>query len=547
LDDKAKRRLSNKHKTNHELFAFYYDHLKVKLTPDQVIQYRALLDKFHQFLGEFPPSVELATQFLAQYTNRAQNTIVRYAGIIRSFMDWYGETLDIRPLKPKSLPEYVDPKDIKKLIDFIQTKGTHKGTIKRDVMLVKFGINTGLRRGELANLLVSDIQVEQGVVFVRHGKGDKDRIIPLLSNFVGELSEYIKDMQPTDHVFNLTDRSITDKISTWSKKAGLKIHTHSFRHYFAEQLIERGVPITLVSKLLGHENLETTAKYLGLRPGSLREAVEKLGEPRDERGNKTSISQNKLDQGCSSLKSLGVDDEKHGLPKELQTGQTLYMETPHKQKMRELAGDLQLEVGLPHVLEIFLRPRLNTVALSIDQEENHLYQGLRSHLESGGFSEVLKNIQDWETGAEQYLAKCHDLLESVKGKIPDNEVIGSSSGDPKPGLILDPFCGTVSTDVVARITGSPTQLGYKTARHSLHPDLLILKYGAYEIYLGLKTEDLEKYRKMHTNLIFEYASNPATLDMAALKKELSEIDTQIIRQLKIFSDMQRLPGNCKLC
>jgi len=81
LDDKAKRRLSNKHKTNHELFALYYNRLKVKLTPGQAVQYRDLLDKFHQFLGEFPPSVELATQFLAQYAIRAQNTMVRYTGV----------------------------------------------------------------------------------------------------------------------------------------------------------------------------------------------------------------------------------------------------------------------------------------------------------------------------------------------------------------------------------------------------------------------------------------------------------------------------------
>jgi hypothetical protein len=51
------------------------------------------------------------------------------------------------------------------------------------------------------------------------------------------------------------------------------------------------VPLTVVSALLGHENLETTAKYLGLRPESLREAVDKLAEPLDEEENESSISQ----------------------------------------------------------------------------------------------------------------------------------------------------------------------------------------------------------------------------------------------------------------
>jgi len=84
LDDKAKRRLSLRQKTNNELFTLYYDHLKVRLTPGQFDQYTQFLDKLQQFLGEFPPSVELATKFLAGYTNRARATLVRYAGMLRS-------------------------------------------------------------------------------------------------------------------------------------------------------------------------------------------------------------------------------------------------------------------------------------------------------------------------------------------------------------------------------------------------------------------------------------------------------------------------------
>jgi len=310
LDDKAKRRLSLKRKTNHELFTLYYDHLKVRLTPGQFDQYTQLLDKFHQFLGEFPPSVELATQFLTQYANRAQATLVRYAGIIRGFMEWYGESLDIRPVKPKSLPQYVEPDDIEQLIDFIRHKKTNKRTVERDVLLVRFATLTGLRRSELANLTVGDISLKRKVVIVRKGKGSKDRTVPLVSSLIPVLSEYIRDMKPTDIVFGLTERSITDKISTWSKKAGLKLHPHSFRHYFAEQLLERGVPLTVVSALLGHENLQTTAVYLGLRPESLREAVDKLGESQDKGGNESSKTQNGADYDISDYKSLSVYVEK---------------------------------------------------------------------------------------------------------------------------------------------------------------------------------------------------------------------------------------------
>ena len=310
LDDKAKRRLSLRRKTNHELFSLYYDHLKVRLTPGQFEQYTLILDKLHRFLGEFPPSVELATQFLARYTNHAQATLVRYAGMVRGFMEWYGESLDIRPSRSKSLPQYVEPADIERLIDFIGNKSTHKRTVERDVLLVRFATLTGLRRSELAHLTVGDIHIQQKVVIVRKGKGNKDRTVPLASSLVTVLPEYISNMKATDIVFGLTERSITDKVSVWSQKAGLKLHPHSFRHYFAEQLLEKGVPLTVVSALLGHEDLQTTAVYLGLRPESLREAVDKLNESSDDERDETSNIQKEGDHGIPDIRLLSEHIEK---------------------------------------------------------------------------------------------------------------------------------------------------------------------------------------------------------------------------------------------
>ncbi|MFC2034425.1 hypothetical protein ACFLTT_03385 [Chloroflexota bacterium] len=153
MDDKAKSRLSLKRKTNPELFKLYYDHLKIRLSPGQFDQYKLLLDKYHHFIGEFPPSVELATQFLTQYVNHAHSTLVRYSGMVSGFMNWYGESLDLKLTRPKSLPQYVEPDNIRRLIDFISHKNTHKLTIKRDVLLIRFATKTGLRRSELAHLI----------------------------------------------------------------------------------------------------------------------------------------------------------------------------------------------------------------------------------------------------------------------------------------------------------------------------------------------------------------------------------------------------------
>jgi integrase len=278
LDDKAKRRLSNRSKTNSQLFTGYYDLLKVKLSPDQFKQYKRLLDLFHAFLGEFPPSEELALEFLAQYSVRARATMVRYTGIIRGFMEWYGEDFNHRPRRPKKLPQWVNPDDIEQLKDRIRNKKTAKKTIKKDLMLIDFACNTGLRVGKLASLRVDDIKLKEQFVVVRMGKGQKDRAIPLEDKFTDRLGEYLKGMEPTDSVFGLEARSITDLIGTWAKKANVKITPHSFRHFFAEQLLDKGVDINIVSKLLGHESLDTTAIYLGLRPGAEREAINRLAK-----------------------------------------------------------------------------------------------------------------------------------------------------------------------------------------------------------------------------------------------------------------------------
>ena len=139
------------------------------------------------------------------------------------------------------------------------------------------------------------------------------------------------------------------------------------------------------------------------------------------------------------------------------------------------------------------------------------------------------------------------FIRGVKDNIPSDEVIVPPDGELKPGLILDPFCGTMCADVVGRVTGYPTQLGYTTELHFLNPNLWVLKYGARGIYIALNTEELDNHQKMHEDLIVAYASDPTTLDFATLRNNLSEIDTQISRQLQKFSDMERVPGYCELC
>ncbi len=283
LDDRAKRRLSRRRKTNPALFAEYFSALKLKLAPATYDAYTLTLTKFKEYLGEFPPSEELAISFLNSFENHKQNTLVRYSNIVRGFMVWMGEDLSFRPKRTKSLPQYVEPGDVDAVIREIENKKTHKQTIQRDVLLVHFMRITGTRRSEMGHLKVRDVVLDKKVVIIRGCKGKKDIAKPLPDNVIPTLAEFIRYRKPGDSLFGLAPRTVTDKVSYFAKKAGVPIHAHSLRHHYAETLLEAGAPITDVQALLGHENLQTTSAYLGLKPDGLRASVDKMNKLIEER------------------------------------------------------------------------------------------------------------------------------------------------------------------------------------------------------------------------------------------------------------------------
>ena len=92
-------------------------------------------------------------------------------------------------------------------------------------------------------------------------------------------------MAPTENVFKLKAPCIANKIRLFAKKAGISgFHTHSMRHKFACDLLERGANLKQVQELLGHENLATTEVYLSLTSNALREAVSLLDDSGRQKG-----------------------------------------------------------------------------------------------------------------------------------------------------------------------------------------------------------------------------------------------------------------------
>jgi len=267
-----------RNKTNDELFLLYDADLILRnKNARELKDCRRLLGLFHRELDNFPPSIDLAKRFLAQYADRKPTTLAKYASRIKMFMKWYGEPMDDFKVKiPKSLPPITQDTDIEALFEAIEHKRSHKDIIVRDILMVETALKTGLRRAELSNLEVRDCHTD--FIVIRHGKGDKDRVVPLLPALATRLSSFTRDMSPNNKVFNLKPGTISNKIKRFAKKAGIDFHAHMTRHKFACDLLNRGANLRQVQELLGHSRIDTTQVYLSVTDDGLREAINRLDD-----------------------------------------------------------------------------------------------------------------------------------------------------------------------------------------------------------------------------------------------------------------------------
>ena len=132
---------------------------------------------------------------------------------------------------------------------------------------------SGLRIGEVANLRVEDIESKKMRIFVRKGKGEKERYTVLPRTSLEMLREYYRMYQPKHpegYLFLNSQRNplkverIRVFFRRYRRKAKIdeKFVVHSLRHSFATDLIERGASILEVKELMGHSNIRSTMEYI---------------------------------------------------------------------------------------------------------------------------------------------------------------------------------------------------------------------------------------------------------------------------------------------
>ncbi len=127
---------------------------------------------------------------------------------------------------------------------------------------------------EAAHLKIADIDSQRMQLRVTCGKGAKERRVPLSPRLLKELREYWKQYRPVTYLFPgrtrdvpLAPTTIQKVIKASTARAGIErnITPHTLRHSFATHLLEAGVDLLAISRLLGHKSFSTTMKYLHVR------------------------------------------------------------------------------------------------------------------------------------------------------------------------------------------------------------------------------------------------------------------------------------------
>ena len=221
-------------------------------------------------------SAKSAEKYLSKSNHLKPNSRAKYATYLKGLLNYLDIPFDLTVKVPKTLPEYVEVSEIEKIVEWIKNRKTYRNTIEADLTLIETLMKTGMRRSELGNLKVEDTNLDKNRLYVRRGKGDKDRVIPIHTNLAERLTKLVEGKAGDDSVFGLLPRSIGNKFREWSKSAGVDLHTHSFRHYFATTLVEKGANIKVVQELLGHTSLATTQVYLSVKADHLEEAIQLL-------------------------------------------------------------------------------------------------------------------------------------------------------------------------------------------------------------------------------------------------------------------------------
>jgi site-specific recombinase XerD len=267
--------------------------------------YNKELSKLASFLENNTDNLNLVTtSLLREYLYHAkesrklsQTSISKVIAIIKSFFNYLEEeeiipknpSRKIRvPKKINRIPQVISKTEFDMIISSIDFGPARcRKNILRDKLIITTLFYTGVRRAELLNLSWNDLNLENIILTVRSGKGNKDRIIPIHKSLLSLIDAYLTLRLPLKNnaLFigesgkKLCKNSFTSMLKMYLSLSGLSkkgYSAHSFRHSFATHLIQSGADLFKVQRLLGHQSLDSTKVYINFNSSQMAKAIDRL-------------------------------------------------------------------------------------------------------------------------------------------------------------------------------------------------------------------------------------------------------------------------------
>jgi len=273
--------------TNEELLISYLATIELEnLSPKTIKEYRSAIGKLLKDLNK--PVVRITTNDIRMFmTKKSWKPATRATNLYayRSFFNWLereriilrSPAKDIKPpKKDKRMPKALNE------VQQEQVKEACRGT--RERALVEVFLASGMRISELISINIQDVHFDTKRILVI-GKGNKERYVFLTDRAVYHLKKYLdarKDKEEALFVSEkgqprrVTVRAIQNKLKTINNRMpeDAHLHPHRFRHTYATNLVNRGVPLPTLQKLMGHNTIDTTNVYIQTKVSQLQFAYD---------------------------------------------------------------------------------------------------------------------------------------------------------------------------------------------------------------------------------------------------------------------------------
>jgi integrase/recombinase XerC len=254
-----------------------------------------------------PIDVREYREYLQKERGLKASSVNRKLASIASLMKWAKQTHQIsvdptenvKPVRQTVLaPHWLDKKEqfalqraLEKDLQVSKLRYPKRWiTRRRDASLVQFMLHTGLRLSEILALEIRDLEISErkGNVLVRHGKGNKERTVPLNAEARKAVQDWLAVRPDVNSNFlwvavegpaeeSLSGREVQRVLKRYAQDSGLdELTPHMLRHSFAKNLANRGVGLEKIAVLLGHSSLNTTRIYITPDTKDLELAVEQL-------------------------------------------------------------------------------------------------------------------------------------------------------------------------------------------------------------------------------------------------------------------------------